>query len=159
MMSCKDPTIPVVSVTTLPAELVALGADSLYDTIPYQITRIEFDTITPDSIVTDTLVIDTFRVDSFFMDTIRLCGKVSYEGKQPFGPALREVGFCVDDYIFLPVAVSTEQKTPESEYGDFSCVLVLRNTMSLFVYAYAVNPVGEIRGERLSVRVPDFDKR
>ena len=117
LFSCKQETIPVVSVTTLPAELVGLGKDTLFDSIPYQIEQITLDTITPDSIVSDTLVIDTFRVDTFYVDTIRLCANIAYEGNEPFGPALQEYGFCINENIDYPIYQSDDLQTPDSIYA------------------------------------------
>ena len=159
LFSCKQETIPVVSVTTLPAELVGLGKDTLFDSIPYQIEQIALDTITPDSIVSDTLVIDTFRVDTFYVDTIRLCANIAYEGNEPFGPALQEYGFCINENIDYPIYQSDDLQTPDSIYGDFSYVMTARNTESFLVHAYAINPSGLIRGMQRRIRLSDFDTR
>ena len=160
LFSCKEGTIPVVTVTTLPPELVGLGQDTLRDTIPYQIVEIKRDTITPDSIVVDTIKIDTFTVDTFYMDTIRLRGNVTYKGDNPYGPALLEYGFCVNDTSNMVVYQDTAAlKTPQEAYGDFSYVTVVRNTAQLFVYTYAVNPYGTIRGETRRQLISDFDAR
>lgn len=159
LLGCKQETIPIVSVNTLPTELVGLGKDTLYDFIPYQIDSIVLDTITPDSIVSDTMVIDTFYVDTFFIDTIRLCGNISYEGGKPYGPALQEYGFCINESVTYPMYMSDDFQTPDSVYGAFSFVLTARNDEEFLVHAYAVNPVGILRGLQRRVRLSDFDTR
>jgi len=157
-LSCKQETIPLVSVNTLPVELVGICKDTLYDIIPDQIEEIVYDTITPDSIVADTFLIDTFYVDTFFLDTIRLCANISYEGNKPYGPALQEYGFCIDGVNF-PLYLSDDIQTPDSVYGAYSYVLTARNTEVFFVHAYAINPTGELRGLQIYVRLSDFDNR
>lgn len=159
LFSCKQETIPIVTVNTLPAELVGLGQDTLYDSIPFQIEKIVFDTIMPDSIVADTFLIDTFHVNPFFVDTIRLCANISYAGNEPFGPALQEYGFCINENIDYPIYQSDDLQTPDSIYGDFTYVMTARNTESFLVHAYAINPSGQVRGMQRRVRLSDFDTR
>ena len=159
MLSCKQETIPVVTATVLPAELAYLGPDTLFDTIPYQIIDIIRDTITPDSIRIDTLTIDTFTLDTFYLDWVTLYGVLSYEGSEPFGPALHEYGFCVDDSIWLPLDETVDQRTPAYVYDTFAYVLPVRNTDVFYVYTYAVNPFGFIRSSSRRVIVADFDPR
>ena len=138
LFSCKQETIPVVSVTTLPAELVGLGKDTLFDSIPYQIEQI---------------------VDTFYVDTIRLCANIAYEGNEPFGPALQEYGFCINENIDYPIYQSDDLQTSDSIYGDFTYVMTARNTESFLVHAYAINPSGLIRGMQRRIRLSDFDTR
>ena len=158
LLSCREETIPVVSVTTLPAELVGLG-DTIFDTVPYLYEEIKRTVVPPDSIVFDTIRIDTFYVDTFFVDTIRLCGTVSYEGDEPYGPALQEYGFCVNEHIYYSVSQTTELKTPADSYGAFSYVMEVRNTDRFYVHAYVINPFGQIRGATRLESVSDFDSR
>lgn len=159
LIGCKDETIPTATVELLPAELVCLSTDTTFDSIPYQFTLIVRDTILPDSIVIDTLTIDTLHIDTFYIDTIRLCGHLAYAGDQPYAPTLLEYGFCVSDTVFYVVASGSEPQTAASKYGDFSQVLPIRNTDTLFVYAYAINPFGEIRSSLGVVRGTDYDSR
>ena len=148
LCACRKETIPVVSVDMLPTDLVGLCADTTFDTIPYSFMRI----------LVDTIQIDTFYVDTFFVDTIRLCANVSYEGDQPIGPSLQVRGFYANDSCFI-ASESTELATPAEEYGGFSYVLPARNTDTLYVYSFVVNPFGTIRSHTHVVRVSDFDPR
>lgn len=159
LISCKQETIPVVTATVLPAELVYKGEDPLFDTIPYQIVDIIRDTITQDSIVVDTLITDTFSLDTFYLDLMCLYGVLSYEGEEPYGPALQEYGFCVDDTVWLPLDLNLDQRTPKLVYDTFAYVLEARNTDVFYVYTYAINPFGFVRSTSRKVTVADFDKR
>ena len=172
--ACKDEPIPVVSVEMLPSELVYLSPDTVFDTIRYSFDRILRDTLRYDSIhvdstsvdtlhielvQVDTLLIDTFYVDTFFIDTVRLNAHIAYNGDKPFAPALHELGFCTNDSTRFIVAQSNDQATDSSRYGNFSYLLPVRNTDTLFVYAYARNPFGEIRSSWASLLVPALDNR
>ena len=157
LLSCKEEPIPVVSMQILPEELAHLGADTLFDTIPYQIVNITRDTVTLDSILVDTLRIDTFRLDTFYLDSVRLRGVVSYEGDKPYGPALQEYGFCLDDQVRYPVSQSEESRTPVNAYDTFAYVLQVRNTAEFYVYAYAINPFGTVRSATRKVSVAALD--
>lgn len=159
LWACKDEPIPTVSVELLPTELVGLAADTTFDSIPYSFERIVRDTIRPDSILVDTLTIDTLRIDTFFIDTIRLCGNLSFKGNHYWGPSLEEYGFCVDSYLWYIVSSKPPLPSDIYEYGIFSYELTIRNTDTLYVYAYAVNPFGEIRSQVGTVLGTDFDKR
>ena len=159
LLSCKEEPIPVVTAQMLPAELAYQGPDTLFDTIPYQITDIIRDTITPDSIRIDTLITDTFRLDTFYLDSVRLLGTLSYEGNKPYGPALHEYGFCVGDRIYYPVATSSDLQTPVAVYDTFTYVLPVRNTDVFYVHVYAVNPFGIVRSPVQKIVISDFDPR
>lgn len=168
-LSCREETIPTVTVDIHQEELVGLSADTTFDTIPYQITEILRDTffvdsllpdsLVIDSILIDTLFIDTFSIDTFFIDTIRLIGSVQYADDKPYGPALKERGFCVNNAVNLISSLSPAQKTPVEQYGAFSYVLPLRNKDTIYVYSYAVNPFGVVRSQTREIRVSDHDKR
>jgi len=159
LLSCKQETIPVVTASVLPPELAYLGEDTLFDTIPYQIVEVLRDTIAPDSIRIDTLITDTFSLDTFYLDLVCLYGALSYEGSEPFGPALHEYGFCIDDSVWLPMDETLDLRTPEMVYDTFAYVLEVRNTDVFYVYTYAVNPYGFVRSLSRKVTVADFDPR
>lgn len=159
LLACKKDPIPVVTVNLLPAELAYHSDDTLFDTIPYQIIEILRDTISPDSIEVDTLKTDTFRLDTFFVDSVRLKAAISYEGDQPFGPALQEYGFCLNEHQYLPIAKTEEPKTPASTYDTFSCVIPARHNYMFYVHAYAINPFGEVRSETKQVNLSTLDPR
>lgn len=168
-LSCREETIPTVTVDIQAEELVGLSADTTFDTIPYQLTRILRDTfyvdsLLPDSLVidsiqTDTLLIDTISIDTFFIDTIRLCGFVQYAGDKEYGPALIECGFCANGTITYTATLSYDQKTAAEDYGYFSYVLPVRNTDIFYVYAYAQNPFGIVRSQTREVRISNHDSR
>ena len=168
-LSCREETLPTVTVDIQPEELVGLCADTTFDTIPYQyplILRDTFyvDSLLPDSLVIDyiefdTLYIDTISIDTFFIDTIRLRGSVQYIGDKPYGPTLKECGFCVNYAVNLIAWESTEQKTPAEQYGAFSYVLPIRNIDTIYVFSYAANPFGVVRSQTREIRVTDYDKR
>ena len=141
LFSCREETIPVVNISLLPTELIGLGQDSLFDSIPYQIIYYQRDTATN---TIDTIIIDTFHVDTFFMDTIRLRAIISYAGNQPYGPALREYGFCINstDTVRLWQA-SDELKTAKCDYDSFFYDTIARSIDRLYVHAYALNPLDE----------------
>ena len=159
LSSCKEDPIPTVSLEMLPTELVGLGETMLFDTLPYTITEYISDTITPDSIVVDTLVIDPFSIDTFWMDTICLFGAISYAGDALTGPALNEVGFCVDDYVYYIVYESLEPETPAFVYDTFAYILPVRYDEKMYVHSYAINPFGTVRSKTIHVRMSDFDER
>lgn len=170
LVACKNETIPVVSVSLLPATFVGQQEALLFDTFPEQYTLVfEPDTmliIVPggrdsmriDTIYTkDTVVIDLYRLDTFYMDTIRLNACVSYQGDKPFGPALQEVGFCMNEEVFLPVRLSPDLQTPKNVYDTIRFDILVRNTAAFMLHAYAVNPTGEIRSSSAYIRVSDLE--
>ena len=171
LVSCKEETIPVVTVSMLPTTLLLQGEEPQFDTIPYQHTEILQDTMylimeyKGDSLVLDTLVlidtlvIDTFRLDTFYIDIISLNGCVSYMGDKPYGPSLQEVGFCINEKEFLPVYLSKELQTAKMDYDTFLYVMPVRNTEAFMVHAYAVNPSGEVRSFSSHVRIADLESR
>lgn len=170
LASCKEDTIPVVSVGILPASFVGHNEAPMFDTFPCQYTFIETDTIlipvpSADSIiidtlcVSDTLVVDSFRLDTFYLDTIRLNACINYPGNKPFGPALQEMGFCVNESILYSVRNTEELKTPRNVYDTFMYVMPVRTTAAFLVHAFAVNPSGEMRSHSLYVRVADLSKK
>lgn len=159
MVACKEDPIPVVTMEVLPAELVAAGDSMQFDTTRYQIIELIRDTITPDSIVIDTLRIDTFSLDTFWMDTICLVGTMSCFGKPAAAPALQEYGFCINDYIYLPIDLTDEQQTPIQVYDTFYYVLPVRYDYTIYVHTYAINPTGMVRSETRAVIMPKLDPR
>ena len=143
LFSCKEETIPVVNISMLPTQLVGLGQDSLFDTIPYQIVSYQRDTATN---TIDTIITDTFHIDTFFVDTLRLGAIISYAGQatHPYGPALREYGFCINSTDTIPMwQASDELKTAECAYDSFFYEMTARTIDRFFVHAYAINPVDE----------------
>lgn len=159
LSSCKEEPIPTVSLEVLPTELVGLGQTMLFDTIPYTITEYITDSITPDSVVIDTLVIDTFSIDTFWMDTICLVGAIQYEGNALIGPALNEVGFCINDLLYLPVYEALEPETPVFIYDTFAYILPVRYDAQMYIHSYAVNPFGTVRSKSIHLRMSEFDER
>ena len=170
LVSCKEETIPVVSVNMLPTTLLLQGEEPLFDTIPYEYTEFLKDTVyveqsegdsvwTDTLVVMDTLVVDTFRLDTFYMDIISLNGCVSYLGDKPFGPSLQKLGFCINEKDSLPVYLSLDLQTPKMNYDTFLYVMSVRNTAAFMVHAYAVNPSGVSRSFSSYVRVADLESR
>ncbi len=170
LVACKNETIPVVSVSLLPATFVGQQEAPLFDTIPCQYTPVfkpdtmliivpgRRDSMRIDTIYTrDTVVIDLYRLDTFYMDTIRLNACVSYQGDKPFGPALQEVGFCMNEEVFLPVRLSPDLQTPKNVYDTIRFDILVRNTAAFMLHAYAVNPTGEIRSSSSYIRVSDLE--
>lgn len=145
MIACREELIPTVSVEMSAPEVVALGADTVFDTISYHETSRD---------------IDTIRIDTFFVDSIRLCASVSYTGDEPYAPTLTEYGFCrVSDTLFLPVFRSTDPQKKENNYGAFSCVIQAKSNEQLYVYAYADNPFGRIQSYVRLISMPELDPR
>lgn len=164
--SCKEDPIPVVKMEALPAELVGLSKDTIFDTLPYTYTRYTVDTIhymvdtvMLDSIVRDTLEIDTFSVDTFFMDTVCIYGVVSCVSGFEYGPALQEYGFVLDDTIMLPMTLNLDNETPYYEYDTFAYVLPIRYDAKMYYFTYALNPSGFIRSGTRAVVMSYFDDR
>ena len=165
LFACKEKTIPVVSLEMMPAELVALGTDSLFDTIPYNRKQDKDTILLIDTVFyfdeqseIDTFRVDTFQIDTFFMDTILLQAHVAYRGDQPYGPALQECGFYVNKE-YIGIRTSEELQTAAEEYGTFSYILPVRNTAVLSVYACVSNPSAEIQSRTIQIDVSDFDDR
>ena len=166
LVGCKEDPIPVVKVEALPAELVGLGYDTIFDTLPYTYTRYTVDTIhyvvdtvMLDSIVRDTLEIDTFSVDTFFMDTVCLYGAVSCATDFVYGPALQQYGFVLNDTILVPMTINWDNETPVYEYDTFALVLPVRYDAKVYYYTYALNPSGIIRSGSRAVVMSHFDER
>jgi len=159
LAACKQDPIPVVKMEVLPAELVFSGDSMQFDTTRYQIIEIVRDTVTPDSIVIDTLRIDTFSLDTFWMDTVRLVGTMTCVGKPAVAPALQEYGFCINDYVYYPVAETEAKETPIEQYDTFRYVMPVRYNHTFYVRTYALNPSGIIRSESRAVIMPKLDPR
>jgi len=171
LFSCREQTIPTVSLNMLPADILYISPDTILDTIPYRYNSKNKDTIYVDTIPyfdielgIDTFLLDSFQIDTFCIDIVQLNAKVSYQGSQPFGPALQELGFCVyfdskymndSDNVTLtyPVVKSAELQTPQENYGPFMYILPAKSTDVLYVYAYACNPYGISRSETATVDI------